>query len=186
MRVFSSTCKSVLLGFSLILGLLPPAAAETAEVELLLDQLADPETENWEDLERQIMREWSRSGSAAMDLLLERGIQALRNGNHDVALEHLTALTDHAPDFAEGWHVRATVLFQMGMYGPAIEDIGRVLALNPRHFGAMIGLATIFQELGMLEEALELWRMVQKVHPHSPGLKQRIEAQQEILDGLRL
>jgi tetratricopeptide (TPR) repeat protein len=54
---------------------------------------------------------------------------------YEAAYDHLTALTDHAPDFAEGWNARATLLFQMGAYGPSIADIQRVLALEPRHFG---------------------------------------------------
>ncbi len=181
-----SICKAVFLAIVLNLALLPPAAADMAEVDLMLDQLADPEREDWEKLERQIVQEWSKSGSAAMDLLLKRGREAILDGDHEVALEHLTALTDHAPDFAEGWNARATALFRMKMYGPAIEDIGRALALNPRHFGAMAGLATILQQLGMMEEALDVWRMVRDVNPHRSGLEQGIERLEEFLEGQRI
>ena len=38
-----------------------------------------------------------------MDLLLERGRKAMSEGDTNTAIEHLTALTDHAPNFAEGW-----------------------------------------------------------------------------------
>ncbi len=171
---------------ALTVGCLSSIAAENAEIDQLLERLADPEAEDWESLERRILGEWSKSGSAAMDLLLERGTQALRTGDLDIALEHLTALTDHAPDFAEGWNTRAIVLFRMGMYGPAIEDIGRALTINPNHFGAMSGLAAILQELGMAEESLKLLEMVQAINPHHPGLEQRIEAQKELLNGQRL
>ena len=186
MRIPLTVCKPVFLASALLLGHVPSTAAGATDIELLLEQLADPEAQNWEALERQILREWSRSGSAAMDLLLTRGMEALRNGNHDIALEHFTALTDHAPDFAEGWNVRATVLYRMGLYGLAMEDIGKALALNPRHFGAMKGLATVCQKLGMQEEALEVWRAIQTVHPHSPGLEQGIKALEESLGGQRL
>ena len=57
-----------------------------------------------------------------------------------VAIEHFTALIDHAPDFAEGWNARATAYYQTGDFGPSIADIGQVLTLNPRHFGALVGL----------------------------------------------
>ena len=152
----------------------------------MLDRLADPGTGDWKKLERQIIQEWSKSGSAAMDLLLKRGREAILAGKHDIALEHLTALTDHAPGFAEGWNARATALFHLRMYGPAIEDIGRALALNPRHFGAMTGLATVLQELGMMEEALEVWHMVREVHPNISGLEQGIEMLERLLEGQRL
>jgi len=186
MRVHPSICKAVFLVCVLALGFVRPAVAEMAEIESMLDRLADPGTEDWEKLERQIVREWSKSGSAAMDLLLERGREAIRDGRYDIALEHLTALTDHAPDFAEGWYTRATALFHMEMYGPATSDIGRALSLNPRHFGAMTGMATILQHLDMVDEALEVWGMVRAVHPHYPGLEHGMEALERFLDGQQL
>ncbi len=136
--------------------------------------LADPATENWQAIERQVVKEWSRSGSAAMDFLLQRGQTALDDEDWDAALEHFTALTDHAPEFAEGWNGRATALFQKKLYGPALEDIGRVLALNPRHFGAITGLAVILEQTGHDDDALEVWRMLEAIHPHRPELKDAI------------
>ena len=65
-----------------------------------------------------------------------------------LAIEHFTALVDHAPEFAEGYNARATAYFQNGQYGPSLEDIRQTLMLNPRHFGAMSGLALILEELG--------------------------------------
>lgn len=186
MGISSRNCKVVFLALLVALGNLSPASAEMAEVEHMLERLADPETEDWEKLERQIIQEWSKSGSAAMDLLLRRGREAILAGSHEIALEHLTALTDHAPDFAEGWNARATALFHLKLYGPAIEDIGRALTLKPRHFGAMTGLATVLQEMGMMEEALEVWHMVRDVHPHMSGLEQGIERLEGILEGQSL
>ena len=82
-----------------------------------------------------------------MDLLLQRGQEAMEAGDLDAAIEHFTALTDHAPDFAEGWNARATAFFQDERYGPALADIERTLALNPDHFGALMGLAMILEQL---------------------------------------
>ena len=110
-----------------------------------------------------------------MDFLLQRGQAALEAEDWDTALEHFTALTDHAPGFGEGWNGRATALFQKQMYGPALEDIGRVLALNPEHFGAITGLAVILEQTGHDEDALEVWRLLQAIHPHRPDLKAAIE-----------
>ncbi len=101
-----------------------------------------------------------------MDYLLQRAQKAMEAEDWDAALEHLTALTDHAPDFAEGFHARATAYFRKGLYGPAIEDIGRTLSLNPNHYNALTGLAVIFEELQMGQQALELYRMVNAMNPH--------------------
>ena len=173
---------------ALLLSLGAQASAQGQDVDLaeLMAQLADPETQNWEQIERQIRTEWSRSGSAAMDLLLQRAEKALEDEAFDVALEHLTALTDHAPDFAEGWNVRATALFRSDHYGPALEDIGKALALNPQHFGAMTGLAVILQSIGMEEEALEAWYLVREVHPHRQEMKDAIEALEAKVGGTAL
>jgi len=50
-----------------------------------------------------------------MDLLLQRGQEAMDNEDYEAAIEHFTALTDHAPDFAEAislkpFHVSKTTL----------------------------------------------------------------------------
>jgi len=163
-----------------------PATAQSVDIDQLLADLANPETENWESVERQIRNEWSKSGSAAMDLLLKRGEEALDAEKFDLALEHLTALTDHAPDFAEGWNARATAYFRKELYGPAMDDLGRALALNPRHFGAMTGLAVILQSVGMHEEAMEAWRLVAAAHPHRPEMIEAMEVLEKKVGGQAL
>lgn len=165
-----------------------PALAQSpeADVEALLQQLADPDTQNWQQIERQIRSAWSRSGSASIDLLFQRGEAALEQEDFDTALEHFTALTDHAPDFAEGWNARATALFQKDLYGPALEDIEKALAINPRHFGAMTGLAVILQSIGMKKESLDVWYMVRDLNPHRQELQDAIKQLEAEVGGTSL
>ena len=110
-----------------------------------------------------------------MDLLLKRGQEAMEAGDLEAAIEHLTALTDHAPDFAEGWNARATAYYMAGEFGPSVADIGRVLTLNPRHFGALSGLAMILEETGKPERALEVYKAALAIHPHLEGASEAIE-----------
>lgn len=110
-----------------------------------------------------------------MDLLLKRGRDAMAEGNIKLAIEHLTALVDQAPDFAEGWNARATAYFQAGLYGPSVADIAVVLRLNPRHFGALSGFGMILEETGRDTEALEVYRAALAVHPHLEGVIDSIE-----------
>jgi tetratricopeptide (TPR) repeat protein len=126
-------------------------------------------------LERQIWREWSKSGSAAMDLLLQRGRDAMDDGDTAAAIEHFTALIDHAPDFAEGWNARATAYFQIGQYGPSVADIQHVLALNPQHFGALAGFARILEETEQPDRALQLYQAALAIHPNLDGVRDAIE-----------
>jgi Flp pilus assembly protein TadD len=149
------------------------AAQDAPRLPDLLAQLAQPDNEGWRRLERQITTEWSKSGSPAMDLLLQRGREAIREDDLPAAIEHLTALTDHAPDFAEGWNARATAYFRAGHYGPALDDITRTLALNPHHFGALAGLGAILRETGNKAGALAAYKAALAIHPH---MEQVIEA----------
>jgi len=177
MHKYFVTALVALVGFSM------PLAAQDVDIGELLADLADPATDNWQGIERQIIDEWSKSGSASMDLLLQRGMKALAADDFDTALQHFTALTDHAPDFAEGWNGRATALFQKGLYGPAIEDIGKVLALNPDHFGAITGLAVILEQTGHDKDALEVWRILETVNPHRPDLQETIKRLEKATEG---
>lgn len=152
-----------------------PSFAQEADVEDLLSRLQAEELPEWEQIEQQIWAEWSQSGSAAMDLLLQRGREALEDGDAEAAIEHLTALTDHAPDFAEGWNARATAYFQADLYSLSIADIQRALALNPRHFGALQGLGRILEEFDDPQNALKAYEAAFAIHPHRPGLKERVE-----------
>ena len=158
-------------------------SAGEAELDALFKRLQSADSETWEPIEQEIWAEWSNSGSAAADLLLNRGRSAMAAGDLEAAIEHLTALTDYAPDFAEGWNARATAYFQANLYGPSVDDIGRVLALNPRHFGALSGLGMILEELGYEKEALKAYREVQEIHPHRPNVQEAIDRLQREVAG---
>lgn len=152
-----------------------PAAAGEEELNKLFDRLATPELQDWELVERAIWREWSDSGSKSMNLLLNLGRKAMSDGDNKKAIDHFTALTDHAPEFAEGWNMRATAYFGAGLYSLSIADIGRTLALNPRHFGALQGLGRMLEELDQKDDALVAYKEAYAIHPHRPGLKESIE-----------
>ena len=158
------------------------AAADEAELEALFEGLKNADASSAEQIESRIYEIWSQSGSESMDLLLNRGREALEKGDADLAIEHFTALVDHAPDFPEGYNGRATAYFQKRQFGPSLEDIRRALELNPRHFGAMSGLALIMEEIGRPEDSLAAWREVQKLNPMQRGLSDallRLERQVE-------
>ncbi|WP_424830862.1 tetratricopeptide repeat protein [Ruegeria sp.] len=132
----------------------------------LLQQLAEATPEQAINLDRQLQALWSQSGSASADFLLERGREALDDGDIEKAIEHLTALTDHAPDFAEGWHIRASAFFGMDRYGMAAADLEHALTLNPNHYEAIYGLGLIFEIIGQPEQAYKAYSRALAIHPH--------------------
>lgn len=166
MMRWTRTILNIAVAAGLTLTAPAVAAQEGARLPELLALLAQPDNDGWRRLERQILTEWSKSGSPAMDLLLQRGREAMREDDMPAAIQHLTALTDHAPDFAEGWNTRATAYFRAGLYGPSLDDLARALALNPQHFGALAGLGAILSETGNKAAALKAYKAALAIHPH--------------------
>lgn len=174
MKVWSRFLNPVVTALSAVF-LLAGTALASETIDTLFDQLKTADARAAARLEREIWNEWSKSGSAAMDFLLQRGRDALAAGNTQEAIEHLTALTDHAPDFAEGWNARATAFYQARQFGPSVADIARTLTLNPRHFGALAGLGAIYEEMEQPEKALEIYRTALAIHPHLGGILEAVE-----------
>lgn len=158
-------------------------AAGHGKLDQLFERLADPEERDWKIIEQEIRRLWAQSGSPTADLLLKRGSEAMRRGDYDSALAHLTALVDSTPDFAEGWNRRATLFYLTQRFSLSVSDIERTLALEPRHFGAMSGLATIFIRLGRPEQALAVYEHLLTIHPHQPSIHEAIRRLREQVEG---
>ncbi|WP_245584740.1 hypothetical protein [Salipiger mucosus] len=159
-------------------GPVAPDAPEEAETDTrsLIEDLAQADSAAAADrIEREIFRQWSKSGSPAMDLLLKRGRDALEVDKVDVALEHLRALTDHAPEFAEGWHTLALAYYQAEMYGPTMDALEHTLALNPDHFGALRGVAAIHEQTGDPARAYEAYARVREMRPHDEAVISAME-----------
>jgi len=174
-----------LLGFCIAV----PAIAQEGggdRLDTLFERLAIPDLAEWESIESDIQRAWAESGSPAMDLLLRKGREAMREDDSAAAIGHFTALTDLAPGFAEGWHARATAFFAEGLYGPALEDLPRTIALEPRHFGAYQGIGIIMRELGEDQFALEAFRKAAAIHPNQPDIKEALERQEREAGGSTL
>lgn len=163
-----------------------PVFAEDGALDDLFAALKQADPVDAPRIVEKIWREWSKSGSPAMDLLLDRGRAAMEAGDIPLAIAHFSALVDHAPDFAEGYNARATAYFSAGLYGPALDDLRMALALNPRHFGALTGMALILSELGYDDQALVAWRKVQDLHPQQENLRPALDQLEHAVEGTRL
>ncbi len=118
-----------------------------------------------ERIARQIGAEWMNSGSASVDLMMEWSNKAMAEKKFDIALDFLDLIIVLQPDFAEGWNRRATVHFMMENYAKSMADIEHTLRLEPRHFGALAGMAGILKQAGSNERALEAYERVLEVYP---------------------
>ena len=125
---------------------------------------------------------WAESGDKELDRLLAEGTAAMSVRDYATALSDFDALTKRAPQFAEGWNKRATLLYLLGDLQASLEDIGRVLKLEPRHFGALAGLGLVNLGLDREEAARDAFAQVLKIDPMNLAAKANLKAVQQQLD----
>ena len=130
-----------------------------------------------------IREEWTQSGSATIDLMMQWSAKAMEEKRYDVALDFLDQITVLAPDYAEGWNRRATLHYMMGSYAKSMADIEHVLRLEPRHFGALSGMAAIFKTYDMKEPALDAFQRVLNVYPMLRSAQEEVADLAEELAG---
>ncbi|MDQ2091092.1 tetratricopeptide repeat protein [Marimonas arenosa] len=186
MSVFRSNLKPIVAAIAATVGFSLPLAAGPVTLDELLQRLQTADAVDAARIEREIELEWAKSGSPAMDLLFKRGVEALEAEDYAVAIEHLTALTDHAPDFASGWYNRGQAFALAGMIGPALHDLERALVLDPRHYDAIFGLGTILEQIGRPERAYDAYRLVLDLHPHHEEAQQLLKRLEGDVNGVEL
>ncbi|MDZ5699311.1 tetratricopeptide repeat protein [Chelativorans sp. M5D2P16] len=160
-----------LLSFALLTA--PVAAQEPSDAAFGPDRLEQLFTELKQEtneaaarrIARRIREQWLDSGGATADLLIEWARDAAAEEKYHVALDLLDQAVVLYPDYVEGWSNRAMVFLQMQDYERAMSDLARTLAIEPRHFGALSGLAGILRASGHEERALEVYRRMLEVYP---------------------
>lgn len=128
------------------------------------------------EIEDAILDAWLDSESDTVDLLMDWSLQAMERKQYARALDFLDRVVLMKPDYVEGWNKRATVYFLMDDYGKSIADIGRVLALEPRHFGALSGLGIMFRALGENERAKAAFTEALALDPHLENVREELES----------
>lgn len=145
---------------------------EAARLDDLFQRLAHAEdSDEAEGLAHAIEQLWLRSGSDTADLLMVRAVAALGKGEAKVASDLLDRIVIIDPNWIEAWNRRATLRFLKGDDAGAMQDVAEVLAREPRHFGALSGMAFILQRNGMEKQALDLVRRTEAIYPHNAGLE---------------
>ena len=126
-------------------------------------------------VEVEIMRLWNLSGNKGINKRMNLSDAAMRSSSFDNALDIVTTVTLEMPQFSEGWNLQATILFFMGRYDESMESVEKTLALEPRHFGAMIGKGDMLARQGRLKEARSIFQTVIKIYPLHARVIQRLE-----------
>lgn len=162
----------------------PPAKPKTVD-----DLLAELKRERNPQAARQIanstMATWSDSSSPTVNLLMQWSAKAAAEKRNAAALDFIDQAIILKPDFVGAWNQRATLHFTMGNYKKSVSDIEKVLELEPRHFGAIAGLAGILTERGSKDAALKAWERYLEVFPADREAQEIVAKLSEELTGQR-
>lgn len=166
-----------------------PAMADQKDERLdaLFDALLEAGSPQEAQLaEQMIWSVWLDSPSPTVELLMQKGISAMNEGEPEAAIVMFNTIVELAPDYAEGWNKRATLYYLMGRLEDSIADCKRTLELEPRHFGALAGLGMIYVQLEEDEKALEAYRRALAVHPNLPRARAEVERLTKKIRGNRI
>ena len=180
----------------------PPAVAPTESASPLTDKSptsrADrldalfaelkraPSSEAAQRTVDKIQAEWAESGSATVDLMLLWASQAVTGDRNAAAFDFLDQAILLKPDFAEAWNRRATLNYITSDYGKSLADIERTLQLEPRHFGALMGLGAILEATDRKRQALEAYLRVLDISPTLKPAQDAVGRLSEELTGQRI
>ncbi|MCY0096542.1 hypothetical protein OEG82_21370 [Hoeflea sp. J2-29] len=137
-------------------------------------------------ISERIWTRWRDSGSATTNLLLQWADKAISDQKNGLALDLLDQVIVLKPDFAEGWNRRATLHYMMGNHSKSMTDINRVLALEPRHFGAIAGLAAILSDSGNDELELRAWEQMLEIYPANHQAQEKVADLTDKLTGSKI
>mgnify|MGYP000076530394 FL=1 len=163
--------KKLSLYVFLVLMLCGNIIADSKDKDIELNQLFEQLKKSDDisialDIEMKIWSIWSKHPTQEkLTQSLSKGSELMAEGELESAYKIFSTIIDSAPNWAEGWNKRATVLYLMGRYYDSLNDIDEVLKLESRHFGALSGQGLVQIKLGNYEKAIKSYQAVQKIYP---------------------
>ena len=142
---------AAMLGVSSALPARADEASDRAALDTLFGQLKAAANAEAADLIRQI---WTGPSDKALADRMKTVMVAEQSGDLPGAMLLLKALVADYPSYAEGWNQRATIEYQLHDFAASLADIDKVLALEPRHFGALSGKVLVYLAQGDRTKAL--------------------------------
>ena len=176
-RVYTFTKYWILsVFFLLLLSASADADQNDARLAELFRSLKSTETVSKASVfESKIWHIWMEHYDPEVESAMFQGVEAMKLQQFEQAFGHFSLLIKLAPDYAEGWNKRATVLYLMGRFNESEEDILRTLKLEPRHFGALSGQGLIRMALEDWSGAITVLEAGLRIHPHMPGVIRNLE-----------
>jgi tetratricopeptide (TPR) repeat protein len=161
-----------------------PVPKEVTSEEQLFAQLKQVgSVEDAHPIEEKLIGLFRVSGSPSVDLLMVRANAALAATDNKTAKQLIDAVTNIAPNYAEGWHTRAGMEHAAEDDTAALVSLQKVVLLNPRQFAALTELGDMLQEYGDKAGALKLYRRALELDPQLEGANRKVRELTQSVEG---
>jgi len=170
-RIVQSTLIAVaLLGQPLLLATLAPATAQTERETAVLDGLFDqlrsaPDESTARAITNQIWIYWTTPADPVLAARMRDVLELRQSADFPAVIALLDDIVVDYPDYAEAWNQRATIHYLLRNFDQSLADIAKVLEFEPRHFGALVGRAVIYENQGQHALALKDMSTALAIHP---------------------
>lgn len=146
-------------------------------LDALLRRLADLTSAPWADTTQdQIWGLWMTYPDARAVAELERATRAIVASDLATAERILERLVALHPGFAEAWHKRGTLYYMQERDAESVRDFHHALALEPRHFGAMLSFAELCMTNGRADAATFVLDIALRLNPHLAESRKQLDA----------
>jgi tetratricopeptide (TPR) repeat protein len=188
MRPALALCLLLLSGPALAAPPANPAPktspSDVTSEESLFAQLKKADSaEDAHVIEQKLLAMFRASGSPSVDLLIIRMKAAQAATDKKTAKQLIEAVTTIAPDFAEGWHMRAEMEQAEGEDTAALVSLQKVVLLNPRQFTALVELGAMLEDYGDKAGALKLYRRALALDPQLDIAKSKVRELTQRVEG---
>ena len=170
--------RAVINALVLSLILISGSAADQNDPELdgLFDRLQrTQDADEAQVIIQRIWFIWYQHENPEIESFMQQGEVYMRKSEFEKAVAVYSRVIAIDPGFAEGWNRRATIYYLMGEYDLSTEDVKEVLALEPRHFGALSGQGLICLRQDKPEQSLKYFKQSLEVNPHMPHIRKNLE-----------
>lgn len=168
----------------LLLGAPAGAGQGNSVLEALFAALRTvPDSATADATEERIWDQWLWHPDPAVQAAMRAGVIGFNADNYDAAFDRFNHVVALDPTFAEGWSRRASAYYMLGDHTAAVRDLGRALALEPRHFGALVTLGLIYAAQNQPQPALRAFEAALALNPHLDRVREQVRALREGLAG---
>lgn len=173
---YAHVMRALLFAVGCLACLAAPARADQFDLEL--DRLFAELNAGDGDvaaLEREIEMRWLSPPEPGVAILVERVVEAIDQGNANVArilVDHVTGL---APHYAEGWVIKGRVHVVENDPAAAVMALRRAVTLEPRHYVALELLGDIALNAGDKARAHMRYREALDWNPQNRVLRDQAD-----------